>query len=151
MKKVFGLFCVLLILQSCNDDSGTPEVEDSKTSLTIRNASGKSFEEIFTESYSDVENFSLDITVGEFGFPVDTLKDGDLSLTRSSFTEKTASEIITRCRFNHTVYYGTGYSMSTYDERDTIELAETIIFELGKEYTLIIKDFESDVEFVENE
>lgn len=162
MKKyvfIAMVSCALLSTVSCGNNGSEPSgPEDSKTSLRIKNATGQNFRELIPptviteQAYDSVWYFDYTVKVGDFGFNLDTLANDSLSAYRNSFTEISATKLFTRCMFNCRIYQSkSSYYTVTKDVKDTIDLPEQIKCELGKKYTLILKDLKGNVDFVEDE
>ena len=162
MKKyilIILITCTLLLTESCSKNEYEPiDTENTKTSLRIKNATGKNFLELIPPmvvsepNYGNIQDFYYTIKVGDFGFRLDTLANDSVSYYLNDFTEASATQLFTRCIFTYTIYQsGSAHYTMTKDIKDTITLAEKITCILGKKYTLILNDLEGDADLVESE
>jgi hypothetical protein len=162
MKKnvFFVMFtCTLLLTVSCSEKGSEPlNPEDPETSLRIKNATGQNFRELLPSAVVSepgyggfVQDFYYTVNVGHFGFNLDTLANGSLSAYRNSFSETSATQLFTRCRFTCRINNSNlSYYTKSIDVKDTIDLPEQITCKLGKRYTLVLNDLKGDVDFIEN-
>jgi len=153
---LLGLFT---LCQSCEKDEVREEnPEGWETSLRIKNATGQNFRELLPPriisepNYGNIQDFYYTINVGHFGFNVDTLANSTFTDYRTSFTETSATQLITRCRFSYRVYQtSSAYYTKSIDVKDTINLPVLIDCKLGKKYTLTLNDLDGNILFEESE
>jgi hypothetical protein len=151
--------CMALLTGSCGKNGTEPiSTENTKTSLRIKNATGKNFRELIPPAiisepvYDNVQDFYYTVNVGHFGFNLDTLANDSSSYYRSSFDETSATQLFTRCRFTCRIHQSSSsYYTKTIDVKDTIDLPEQVTCKLGKIYTLVLNNLEGDVDFIEGE